>query len=59
MSDYIEKFCDNFHKLKAKNGIVKRIHFDRNDNEANFYWDNDVIARLPFHDKNEISKFYK
>ena len=59
MSDHIEKFCDNFHKLKAKHGIDKRIHFDRNDNEANFYWDSDVLVRLPFHDKNEVSKFYK
>ena len=57
MSEYIEKFCDNFHTLKAKIGTDKRIHFDKNDKEANFYWGNEVIVRLPFHHLNEISKF--
>ncbi len=51
MSEYIEKFCNNFHTLKAKNGTDKRIHFARDDNEANFYWGNEVIVRLPFYMK--------
>jgi len=55
MSEYIEKFCDNFHTLKAKNGIDKRIHFDKNDNEAHFSWSDDLIVSLPFPHNNEIN----
>ena len=42
MSDSIEQFCDNFHKLKSKNGIDKRINFDRNETVANFYSGSDI-----------------
>ena len=41
MSDYIESFCDNFHKYNARNALNRRIYFYRNETEASFFWAND------------------
>jgi hypothetical protein len=61
MSDYIEAFCDNFHKYKAKNYLNWRIYFYRNETEAIFFWasEKDLIVKLPYRIDTEIKKFFK
>jgi len=61
MSDYIEAFCDNFHKYKAKNDLNRRIYFYRNETEASFFWasEKDLIVKLPYRIDTEIKKFFK